>query len=185
MAWQLLGATAMTAFTLPSNLSSFVSIWAPELPAHGQTYHSTRKDLELDRIKPEDVLEGDPVARTLTLSSSPDGRLSSGLWDCTAGKFRWKFWVDEIILVLEGEAVVRESTGAVHELTPGVVAYFPLGVSGQWEVSTYVRKFFVVREAAQTGRIAAARRRLWTALRGSARQGLHAGTPRGTRRSSP
>jgi len=113
----------------------------------GQAFGSHPRDLPPAPIEPAHIEEGQPVAHGITLSQSPDGQLSTGIWDCSAGKFRWTFWVDEVVYILEGEATVREESGVVHELRRGSVAYFPLGLVARWEVPRYVRKLFVVRNA--------------------------------------
>ncbi len=161
--------------------SRLTSAWSHAPPARGQTFPAARRDLELDRINPADIEEGAPVAKVLTLTRSPDTRLASGLWECTAGKFKWTFWLDEILYVLDGEAIVREEGGAVHHLHPGEVAYFPFGLVARWEIPSFIRKLFVVREPAGTGRIARAKKRLEIALRAPVRLGLHRGLPRGIR----
>jgi uncharacterized cupin superfamily protein len=134
----------------------------------GQAFGSHPQDLPHAPIEPADIEEGRPLARAVTLSRSPDGQLSTGLWDCSAGKFRWTFWVDEVVYILEGTARVHEESGLVHELGPGSVAYFPLGLVARWEVPRYVRKLFVVRSASE-GPVARLRRRVRDALRGGAR----------------
>ncbi|HEX3344888.1 MAG TPA: cupin domain-containing protein [Polyangiaceae bacterium] len=112
-------------------------------------------------IEPSCIEEGNPVARCTTFTESPDKRLASGLWECTAGKFEVAFDLDEIVHILEGEVTVREDgTGAVHELHPGDAAYFPLGLVTHWHVPHFVRKFFVVRVPGGSARIARARQRL-------------------------
>jgi uncharacterized protein len=79
-----------------------------------------RGELLSHPIEPSWITEGAPVARLLTLTESPDKRLSSGLWDCTAGKFKWIYALDEIIDILEGEVIVRdERTNRIHTLGPG------------------------------------------------------------------
>lgn len=92
------------------------------------------------------IEEGAPVARCRTLTESADKRLSSGLWECSAGRFKVKFELDEVVHILEGEVEVREEgSDAVHELRPGDAAYFPMGLVSHWNVPRFVKKFFVVR----------------------------------------
>jgi uncharacterized protein len=107
-------------------------------------YDVSRTDLSLDPIEPSWIKQGAPVARCLTLSESPDGLLTAGLWDCTAGTFRWIFRSDEIVHILEGEVRVHDD-GQTHVLVPGSVAYFPRGRETVWEVPTYVKKSFTLR----------------------------------------
>jgi uncharacterized cupin superfamily protein len=130
----------------------------------GQTFNSNRRELPLAPLEPTCVEEGRPVARAATLSRSPDGRLSSGLWECTAGSFRWTFWTDELLLILEGEATIREANGAVHALRSGDIAHFPLGLEARWEIPRYVRKFFVVRTPGGNPRLALWSQRLRATL---------------------
>lgn len=97
-------------------------------------------------LRPGTVLAGTPHARSRALGASPDGLLSYGLWDCTAGAFRWTFHSDEIVHILEGEVVVRvEAGGAPRTLRVGDVAYFARGLVTIWEVERYVRKLAVYR----------------------------------------
>jgi uncharacterized cupin superfamily protein len=104
----------------------------------------SRTDLTLDPIEPSWIKAGTPVARCVTLSESPDGLLTAGLWDCTAGTFTWIFRSDEIVHILEGEVRVHDD-GTTHVLVPGSVAYFPRGRETVWEVPTYVKKSFTLR----------------------------------------
>ncbi|MFP6700882.1 MAG: cupin domain-containing protein, partial [Planctomycetaceae bacterium] len=62
-------------------------------------------------IEPSWIEEGTPVARGTVLVQSADKLLSSGLWSCTAGKFRWEFGWDEFVHVLEGEVTITEEGG--------------------------------------------------------------------------
>jgi uncharacterized protein len=132
------------------------------------TFETSRTDLLPLPIDPSWIKEGTPIARSVTLSKSPDTLLTAGLWDCTAGTFTWIFRRDEIVHVLEGE--VRVHVGNTTQvLVPGSVAYFPRGLETVWEVRTYVKKAFVLRAPQATffsraasavkGRIAALVRR--------------------------
>ena len=110
-----------------------------------KTFESSQSDLRPSQIEPSWIIEGSPVTHMSTLTISPDGALTSGIWDCTAGKFHWKYSVDEIVHILEGEARVTDDTGT-RVLVPGSVAYFPRGLQAVWEVPKYVKKIFIVRE---------------------------------------
>jgi uncharacterized cupin superfamily protein len=91
------------------------------------------------------ILEGSPMARGSVLMQSKDKCLSSGFWECTAGKFQWIFGWDEFVHVLEGEVMIREEGGPTHTLRAGDSAHFPLGLKTYWHVPKYVRKFFTLR----------------------------------------
>ena len=108
------------------------------------TFETSRTDLLPLPIDPSWIKDGAPVARSVTLSKSPDSLLTAGLWDCTAGTFTWIFRRDEIVHVLEGEVRVHVGN-TTHVLVPGSVAYFPRGLETIWEVRAYVKKAFVLR----------------------------------------
>ncbi|MBM4067559.1 MAG: DUF861 domain-containing protein [Planctomycetes bacterium] len=91
------------------------------------------------------VLEGKPIARGTVLLQSADKLISSGLWTCTAGRFRWVFAWDEFVHVLEGEATIRAEGGESQTLRAGDCAHFPRGLKTEWHVPNFVRKFFTLR----------------------------------------
>ncbi len=101
-------------------------------------------ELKADPINPAWVTDGAPVARAAVLTESADGRMRSGIWECTAGRFDWHFAFDETVQILEGEVHV-ESNGRLIVLTPGSQAYFPFGLSTRWYVPKYVKKAFTHR----------------------------------------
>jgi uncharacterized cupin superfamily protein len=132
-----------------------------------RTGSTARNDFQPSPLEPGWITEGTPTARSLTLAEAADGLLSCGLWDCTAGKFRYYYGCDEIIHILEGEAVVRDSSGE-HTLRPGDVVYFPKGMTAFWTVPNYVRKFCIhrSRETSFLGKIRARVRGALDGLRG-------------------
>jgi uncharacterized protein len=104
-----------------------------------------QKPLESMPVPPTWIVEGQPVARAVTLTESLDKRYRSGVWECTAGTFDWHFALDEIVHILEGEVFIDYDTTRLH-LRPGDVAHFPAGTSTRWHVPLRVRKFFTHRE---------------------------------------
>lgn len=106
------------------------------------TAHS--QELEADPIPADWIEAGAPQARSKQLSTTPDARLKSGLWDCSAGRFKWVFEFDEIVQILEGEVIV-EANGVHRKLVAGDVAHFPYGLTTHWHVPKYVKKFWTQR----------------------------------------
>jgi uncharacterized cupin superfamily protein len=124
-----------------------------------QTMHAPEGDFEPRPIEPSSIEQGCPVARCLTFAESQKKHMWSGLWECSAGKFRWVYGGDEIVQILEGEVVVREEgTGVVHTLHAGDAAYFPAGLVAHWEVPSFVKKFFVLRVPRESRLVARLRR---------------------------
>src|SRR5438445_4192515 len=57
-------------------------------------YRSELPDMPIDAAW---ILEGQPRARGAVLLQTADKLVSSGLWTCSAGRFRWEFSWDEFI----------------------------------------------------------------------------------------
>src|SRR3974390_631740 len=74
------------------------------------------------------ILEGTPRARGKVLLQSADRKISSGLWDCSAGRFQWTFTWDESVHVLEGEVTIAQEGGPTVTLKVGDSAHFPVGL---------------------------------------------------------
>ena len=79
------------------------------------------------------------------LLQSADKLVSSGLWECTAGRFNWTFEWDEFVHVLEGEVTISEDGGDTYTLRAGDFAHFPIGLKTEWHVPKYVKKVFTLR----------------------------------------
>jgi uncharacterized cupin superfamily protein len=95
-----------------------------------------------DQPIPTDWIEsGSPQARASCVIKSVDGRISSGEWTCTAGKFHWCYYEDEVIRILGGEAFI-EIDGTFRRFGPGDTIFFPLGQTVRWHVPTFVHKVF-------------------------------------------
>ena len=96
-------------------------------------------------IEPVELIqEGNPEARGAVLNQSAGKRLSSGVWSCTAGKFKWRYTWDEFVQIIEGEVVITEVGGVSHTLNPGDCAHFPKGLHVHWNVMKNVRQLFVL-----------------------------------------
>ena len=92
-------------------------------------------------IDPAWILSGNPCARSRTVAHG--GLFKTAIWDCTAGTFVWHYAADEAVHILEGEAVITDSTGTVRTLRPGDAAVFAGGDTLHWNIPHYVRKFAV------------------------------------------
>jgi uncharacterized protein len=90
------------------------------------------------------ILEGNPTAKGHVTIQSADKKQSCGIWECTAGKFKWisPWW--ETVMILEGEATIQEAGGSTYTLRPGDFGHLPLGVETTWTVKDHVRKIFFV-----------------------------------------
>ena len=86
------------------------------------------------------ILEGSPVARVRLLSGSTDGKGSTVMWDCTAGRFNWFYDIDETVCVMQGSAVLKDTDGKTYRLREGDTFFFARGTRYEWTVSSYIRK---------------------------------------------
>ena|SRR5271170_2917674 len=96
-------------------------------------------------IKPDWILEGEPVARVALLSRSADGKATTCYWDCTAGRFNWYYGLDETVHVLEGAVTLKSPRGHTQRVLAGDTVFFPAGSHAEWTVDTYVRKLAFLR----------------------------------------
>ena len=127
-----------------------------------QTGSIMRTDLQPAPLAPSWIIDGNPMARSLQLGEASDGNLSFGLWDCTDGQFIFKYRSDELVHILEGEAIVRGPGMELH-LHPGVVAFFPQGMTMHWTVRRYIKKLAIFRSPHRSyfDRIAGKLKRVW------------------------
>ncbi|MDP9807414.1 putative cupin superfamily protein [Rhizobium tibeticum] len=97
-------------------------------------------------INPDWIISGNPQARTGEHSRSHDDAALTAIWDCTAGEFRWFFYWDETVMILEGEVHILAEDGTERTLGAGDVAFFAAGTWASWRVDKYVRKVAFLRK---------------------------------------
>jgi uncharacterized protein len=102
-------------------------------------------ELASDPICPDWIVEGEPQARSRRLAESADGTASVMAWSCSAGRFDWRYAVDEAVHIISGEVFVTDHNGQTKRLGPGDMAFFPAGSSSRWYVPNEVRKLAVCR----------------------------------------
>lgn len=104
-------------------------------------------DMRPAPIDPSWIVDGTPMARVGAISRSADGRTWTDVWDCTEGRFVWRYDIDETVHILEGGAHVVDANGTHWDLRPGDVVTFRVGTRAQWHVPNYVRKVAFCSEA--------------------------------------
>ncbi len=107
---------------------------------------SASAEMKPSPIEPGWVIAGDPQARFSAHSQAHDKFASTGVWDCTAGTFRWYFGWDETVVILEGEVHVTAEDGSERTLKAGDVGYFRGGTWATWHIDNYVKKIAFVRK---------------------------------------
>ena len=91
-------------------------------------------------INPAWIEAGEPCARLAILAVSDDCATSTMLWDCTAGRFTWRYNCDETIYFLEGEVLIAVAGKPAKRYGAGDSIHFARGAVATWTVETYVRK---------------------------------------------
>jgi uncharacterized protein len=111
---------------------------------------------------------GDPQAKIAILAFSDDRAAATILWECTAGKFTWRYSSDETIYFLDGEVTISVDGEPGRRYVAGDSLHFSRGAKATWEVETYIRKVAFCRSVLPRPLIALRRvaRALYHRLRG-------------------
>src|SRR5260370_30351147 len=104
-------------------------------------------DLAPAPIPADWILAGKPEARSKQLVRSRDGASSIMAWSCTAGRFNWRYTVDETVHIISGEVFITDETGEERRLGPGDMAFFPAGSRSIWAGPRQGRKLALCRPA--------------------------------------
>jgi uncharacterized cupin superfamily protein len=114
------------------------------------------------------IERGDPQARIAILAFSDDRAAMTVLWECTAGRFTWRYSGDETIYFLDGEATISVDGKPARRFGVGDSLHLSRGASATWEIDSYVRKVAFCRSVLPRPFIAARRvaRTLYHRLRG-------------------
>jgi uncharacterized cupin superfamily protein len=131
---------------------------APISPASGLSYLTTNHgdvllvdnpaaiDLKPEPVPHDWILSGTPEASIAMLLRSRDWLQTMVVWECTAGRFNWRYNKDEVLFVISGHATLTNESGENREFGPGDTVFFPAGVSCTWWVRDRVRKVAIIRE---------------------------------------
>jgi uncharacterized cupin superfamily protein len=111
-------------------------------------FAATVADLALEPgiLAPDQILEGTPAVTECVLSTSPDGRIVTGVWQITPGVVT-DVEADEVFVVVSGRATVEFEDGPPLELIPGVVGVLRAGDRTVWRVRETLRKVFTLTSA--------------------------------------
>jgi len=61
-------------------------------------------------------------------------------WEKGPSKFSWHYDEHETCLLLEGEAIITDSSGSKRIIKEGDWVEFPKGMSCEWEIKKHLRK---------------------------------------------
>lgn len=106
------------------------------------------KDPEWNEVAEERIISGTPKSAYGMLYSSKSDEFHSGIYECTAGKWKVTYNEDEFCTLIEGKVRLTNEEGDTQEFTAPDSFLIPSGYKGTWEAVTPVRKFFVIYEKA-------------------------------------
>ena len=95
--------------------------------------------------EPNRVLSGSPRFTTWNIEETPDGKVFSGIWEATPGKWRIAYDEWEFCSILSGRSIVQADGGAAEKFGPGDSLVIRPGFTGTWEVVEKTRKLYVIR----------------------------------------
>lgn len=87
---------------------------------------------------------GEPMATSGTVFwQSEDGRITTGVWECAAGRMRADFGNDgEMVHVVKGIIEAHGDDGTAMTIGPGQSATFPPHWKGVWTLAAPMRKLY-------------------------------------------
>lgn len=95
---------------------------------------------------PARVVAGDPRCAEIALVEVPG--LEIGVWEVTPGRFlSSKPDVGEVMHFVSGSGEIVHADGSVTGIEPGVTLSVRPGWSGEWNVTTTVRKVYAIYDA--------------------------------------
>jgi uncharacterized cupin superfamily protein len=117
------------------------------------------------------ILHGSPE---MACDSMTDNRQThTGFWSCTAGSFKWLYPCDEVVHILEGEALLcaplGNKTPQWQTIRPGDSVHFPGGSEALWMVPKYIRKFYVIIDRKPPSGTMRVVRKVWNLVKAAAR----------------
>ncbi len=102
--------------------------------------------LDLGAFEPKPTsIEGNQEEAAVALWTSPNGKLETGVWECTPGRFTAdRSKNSEICHLLSGRVTLHNSDGTSREIGPGEMFALPLGWRGEWTIHERTRKIYTM-----------------------------------------
>ena len=102
------------------------------------------RDIGAFAPKPTSI-EGDQQEAATVLWTSPDGKMETGIWECTPGRFTAdRSEIAEICHILTGRVSLHNADGTSREIGAGEMFVLPLGWRGEWTIHERTRKIFTM-----------------------------------------
>ena len=90
-------------------------------------------------------IEGEQQDAAKALWTSPDGRMETGVWECTPGRFTAdRSQAAELCHLLSGRVTLHNGDGSAREIAAGEMFVLPLGWRGEWTIHEQTRKIYTM-----------------------------------------
>ncbi len=107
-------------------------------------FNEHHPDCEEAPVPVEKCVRGQPVQRTWHQFTSGDEKFFAGTWEAEPGCWNISCTENEYCEILTGHSILRDASGAEHELKPGDRFVIPAGFEGQWDVIETTRKIYAI-----------------------------------------
>jgi uncharacterized cupin superfamily protein len=102
---------------------------------------------ETIELEPADVREGAdsgyPEISVKEISSA--NGIDVGVWECTPGGWPIENRPNtEVCFIVSGTGVITDADGTKRQLAPGSILTLPKGWSGRWDITSTLRKVYVI-----------------------------------------
>ena len=103
---------------------------------------------EFDHPRPERVVNGNPQRTTWNHFTNRSGEVFAGVWASEVGSWRIEMSEseDEYFYVIEGSGALIENNGERRVFEVGDAVIIPAGFKGIFEVTTALKKHYVIVE---------------------------------------
>lgn len=93
----------------------------------------------------KNFVSGNPVQHSELKFNGQDGKVRSGIWECSAGVFTADYnGIIEFCHVIEGDATIKTSDGKEFSVSAGDGFILDAGLKTEWTVDTYIKKHFMI-----------------------------------------
>ncbi|MGO4908796.1 cupin domain-containing protein [Pseudorhodobacter sp. W20_MBD10_FR17] len=94
----------------------------------------------------ERIIDGAPTNKTWEIEGTPDGTVSTGIWEVQVGSWHVVKETWEVCTIIEGESELIEEGKAPRRITLGDSFIMRPGHTYVWNVITPTKKIYVIRE---------------------------------------
>lgn len=102
--------------------------------------------LDLGPFAPKPTsIEGEQQEAAKALWTSAEGKMETGVWECTPGRFTADRSENaEVCHLLTGRVTLHNADGTSWEIRAGEMFVLPLGWRGEWTIHEQTRKIYTM-----------------------------------------